>query len=481
VSDPSAARTQTRVPTGVTGLDTITRGGLFRGGLYIFVGRPGAGKTTLAHQAAFHHVKQGGRVAYVTLLSENHARMVVQMQGMTFYDETCVGTSFQYINGYAALASEGLDGLLGMFRRTVRELHADLLVLDGLMPAAAIAPSATDYKKFINELQTWVGVVGCTVLFLTTGLGNSVEPEYTMVDGIVELRARNLGLRRLRQLSVRKFRGTGFLEGAHPYELTGAGLIVYPRAEAQFDSYPDAKPQAGVLSSGVEGLDRLLSPGLTVGSSTIALGPAGSGKTTLGLQFLAEGARRGEPGVHVGFYEAPSDLIQRATLLSLPLGQWVADGTVQLLWRPPVETILDAIAYDLILAVRTRHAKRLVVDGLAGLKATAYAERLTGFLAVLVQELRALGVTSIFMEAGRRLRLPGVSPAAAASLVDNVVQLEHRSADGECRRTIRVRKARLSANDGVARPLAITARGIVVGDQPAAQNQRARTVEPGDR
>lgn len=256
IEGTESSEKEPRLQTGVTGIDTITRGGLFRAGLYIVVGRPGSGKTTVAHQIAFHHVKRRGRVAYVTLLSENHARMVTQMRSMSFYDETCVGASVIYTNGFSALETGGLDGLLKVLRSCVREQKADLLVLDGLVSASASSSTPVQYKKFINELQSWVGVVGCTILFLTSGNpGASAEPEYTMVDGIIELRSRRIGLRRLRHLSIRKFRGTSVLEGSHNYEITGDGLIVYPRIETQLNSYPLAEPSTGFVASGVAGLE----------------------------------------------------------------------------------------------------------------------------------------------------------------------------------------------------------------------------------
>src|SRR5437868_14029983 len=113
MSEPaeSASPTPARIPTGVRGLDRLLGGGLWKGGIYIACGHPGAGKTTLGNQISFRHVADGGRAAYVTLLSETHARMLFQIREMSFYEPAVVGAGLVYLNGFAAIESEGLEGL----------------------------------------------------------------------------------------------------------------------------------------------------------------------------------------------------------------------------------------------------------------------------------------------------------------------------------------------------------------------------------
>lgn len=460
----NSSKTLQRLSFGVEGLDTITRGGLFRAGIYVVVGHPGSGKTTLANQACFNHARQGGRAVYVTLLSETHGRMLTQMQSMTFFDEGLVGEQILYVNGFSALESEGLAGLLKLLRGAVRDHKAELLVLDGIVTASALAKSNIDYKKFINELQTWVGLIGCTVLFLTSGGANvSIEPEYTMVDGILALRTRNHGLRRMRQLCMRKFRGSGHLEGSHAYEITHEGLIVYPRVEAQFNSFPGKQAFSGSLSSGVPGLDDCLCGGYAIGSSTVLVGSSGHGKTTMGLQFLAAGAERGERGLLFGFYESPVEVVSKAEQLGLPFGRWTGEGVVDIVWQPPAEQILDALAYKLVLHIRKRQITRVLVDGLVGFKTCVDTDRLVGLFAVLMQELRALGVTTLVTEEGPRLEMPGNTRAAPASaLFDNVISLGRVRSQGAEVRTLKIRKARNARYIEGRHRIELTARGMAI-------------------
>jgi len=120
-----------RVPTGITGLDRILRGGLLRGGVYIIEGVPGTGKTILANQICFSHVAAGGHGAFVTLLAESHTRMLQHLQPMSFYHEEAIPDRLYYVSGFRILESEGLKGIVDLLRREITGHQASLLVLDG--------------------------------------------------------------------------------------------------------------------------------------------------------------------------------------------------------------------------------------------------------------------------------------------------------------------------------------------------------------
>jgi circadian clock protein KaiC len=109
-----------RLATGVPGLDTVLRGGFLRGGLYIIQGAPGAGKTILGNQVCFHHVKNGGRALYVTLLAENHARMMLHIGQLGFFDDTVVPDRLYYISAFRVLEEGGLSAVLDLLRRESR-------------------------------------------------------------------------------------------------------------------------------------------------------------------------------------------------------------------------------------------------------------------------------------------------------------------------------------------------------------------------
>lgn len=477
IDNPDFPTAPARVPTGIGGLDEILGGGLFKGGIYIVSGSPGTGKTTFANQVGFGHVASGGRALYVTLLSETHARMLFQMREMSFFDPKAVGQSLLYVNGFSSIEAEGLDGLLKLVRRAVRDHRADLLVLDGMVTAGTLAHSGVDYKKFINELQTWVGVIGCTVLFLTSESADPAsQPEHSMVDGIFELGSENFGLRRHRQLSVTKFRGSAFVEGAHSYQITSDGIVVYPRLEAravQTVRDPDWRER---LATGIPGLDPVFGGGLPRGSSTLVLGPSGAGKTIFGMQFLGAGVAAGESSLHVGFFESPSVLRAKAERLGLAFEGARAGKRLHIEWTPATETLLDRLADSILSAVRRHRARRLFIDGLQGFMASPHPARLSPFLAALLGELSSEGVTTVVTEETRQLFARDVHlPVEHVSgLFHNIVLLCQVEAGAQVRRLLAVMKTRDSAHGSALLPFDIGDKGIRVQGAGRKASRRKR-------
>lgn len=457
-----------RVPTGAPGLDAILGGGYFEGGLYIVTGRPGAGKTTLANQMSFATVAAGGRALYVTLLAETHGRMLAHLAQMRFFDAAPIGRALRYVNGFTAVQASGLAGLLDLLRNAVREHHADLLVLDGMPTVSNLPGTSVDYKRFISELQAWVGVMGCTVLLLTSeGSAAGERPENTMVDGIVELATAQEGMRALRELRISKFRGSAYAEGAHAYAITDAGVEVYPRLEAQLTPAPLRPLRSDKLGFGIPDFDRMLGGGVGGGSVTLLLGSSGAGKSILGMHFLAEGARRGENSLLFGFFEMPPLVLARGDRLGLELSRHEREGRFGIRWHKPAERTLDALAYDLLTHVEKHKIQRLFIDGLVGFKNAPHPERLAGFFSVLMKQLAVMGVTVVITEETRELfiRQLEVPTPGVSAIFDNIVLMRQAESHAELLRLVAVMKTRDTAHDRNLYRFEITETGIEIRDR----------------
>jgi len=455
-----------RILSNVPGLDAVLKGGFFRGGIYLLVGNPGAGKTILANQFAFNHVAAGGRTLYVTLLAESHARLFSSLEQMEFFDPKQLGNSMSYLSGYQVLEGEKLDGLLKLLRKAVRDHKATLLVIDGLVTAGAVAGSALELKKFIHKLQVLVELVGCTTLILTGARnGESNYAERTMVDGLLELSTHRVGMRTVREVEVLKLRGSDSILGAHSFEITNAGISVHPRTEARLGTRAAPTESRQLLDVGIKSLDEMLAGGLFAGSTTLLLGSPGTGKTLLGLHFISAGAQKKEPGLYFGFFQAPSRIVSQAEHISLNLASCIKRGLIEVLWQPPLEQMADALAEKLIGAVKRRKVRRLFIDGLGGFKESIiYPERLGAFFTALSNELRSLGVTTIVSEETSDLFGPKIEvPVAGISaMVDNIVFLRHVELRSQLRRLLSVIKMRQSGYNSSLREFSISDRGVKV-------------------
>jgi circadian clock protein KaiC len=450
-----------RIATGVPGLDEVLKGGFFEGAVYIVRGTPGAGKTILANQICFQHARQAKRALFVTLLAENHARMLQHLEQMSFYDAHLIPKYVYYISAFRVLEENGLKGMMDLLRREMRAHEATILVLDGLIAVEETSTSDREFRKFIHELQAHAAAAGCCTLLLTNGRRGEYHPEHTMVDGLVTLEDVPYGKRRQRELEVRKFRGSSSLRGRHPFQITDDGLVVHPRPESRFLRNTGVETDRRV-STGIAQLDAMTEGGLIADTSTLVLGPSGSGKTTLGTAFLQKSSKE-EPGLHFGFYESPQRLVANAQLIGVDLKSRVAAGHLEVIWRPTIERILDSLGNELIDAVRRRKVRRLFIDGWGGFAAAAEAqERLGPFFAAICNELRSLNVTTICAVEtenliGPDLHLPieGIS-----AITENMFLLRYAEYQGRLRRLISIMKIRGGGFDHSLREFEIGPRGL---------------------
>ena len=392
-----------RLTSGIPGLDTVLLGGVFEGGIYIVQGSPGAGKTILTSQICCHHAAEGGIALFVTLLAENHARLIANLRTLSFFDETLIPEKLSYVSGFAELRNAGLKGVVDLLRREIQRRRCTTLVVDGLVTAQANAESDQEFKEFVNNLQEIALATRCT-MFLTTNVGERDSPEQTMVDGLIVLRE-NVGSSRTDSLlQITKFRGSGFLRGSHSYQITSAGILVHPRIEAFLASPSRADDRvSGRTPAGNKQLDSMLGGGVPVASTTMIMGPSGIGKTTLGLQFLSQSSVA-EPGLMFSFYETPARLRAKADNICPGLSPLLDSGTVELLWQNPLSDVIDAYGARLLETARRRKVKRLFIDGLTGFKSAAFdPSRIGHFFAALANELRVLGVAVVQRSEARHI------------------------------------------------------------------------------
>jgi circadian clock protein KaiC len=446
VTGPSSGE---RVSTGLSGLDTILGGGVMLGGIYVIQGAPGAGKTILTNQMCFHHVAAGGRALFVTLLAENHARMMSNLRGLSFFDATRIPDRLSYVSAFRELREEGLKGLIDLIRREIHRARASMLVIDGLVFAQIAAGDEQSFKQFVRDLQEVALATDCT-MFLTASALEAMSPEQTMVDGLIQLNDRLYGWESESDLQVTKFRGSSFLRGRHAYKITSDGMVVHPRIEALF-AHPSRPDQGatGRVSSGIERIDTMTGGGFPEASTTMVMGPSGTGKTTMGLQFLSASSDA-EPGLMFSFYETPARVRAKAAGVCPKLDRLIEAGDVEVMWQTPTPGLIDAYGEALLKAVRRRNIKRLFIDGLTSFRNAAVdSSRVGYFFSALANELRVQGVTTLYS-----LEVPDILGPAfrvpvddVSNLAENLILLRYLEAESQLYRVISILKVRDSDFD----------------------------------
>jgi circadian clock protein KaiC len=411
-------------------------------------------------------VATGGRAAYVTLLAESHARMLLNLSGLEFFDAGVMPQSLYYLSAFSTLEAEGLKGLLDLVRREVRGRGASVLIIDGLVAAEETAHTDREFKKFIHELQTQISLSSCTTFLLTSGRGNLVRPERTMVDGLVELQDELFVTRRERSIEVTKFRGSGFLRGPHAFRISSRGLTVYPRVEGLL-RYPSQQDNCSAerISTGLTALDEMLHAGLPAGTTTMLSGPSGAGKTSLGLHYMSR-CSLDERGVYLSFYETRERAFEKAARLGLPLSK-LPPGALEFLWFPTTEQVLDEIGHALLNAARGNQVRRVFIDGFDGLRrAATNTERAQNFFTAIANEFRVHDISTLYTFETHRTLSPNLEtpPPGVSAMLENWIAMRFSAVEPRLQRVLSVIKVRDSDFDPQTREFTITDAGIRIGE-----------------
>ena len=474
-----------RLPTGVPGLDIILRGGFLRDGTFIIQGSPGSGKTILGNQICFRHIASGGRALYITLLAENHARMLLHIGQLGFFEEAVIPDRLYYISAFSVLEEAGLTGVLDLLRREMQARGASVLVLDGLSAIEDASSSVPELKKFIHQLQAHAMMASCTTLLLTGT--SSISAEHTLVDGVIELQTQLYGKRAERSLQVHKLRGSGYLRGEHSYRITDEGIIVYPRIEAWLRTPSAVNSVSGpAVTTGLPQLDRMMGGGFPQHSTALLIGPPGIGKTTIGLHFLSECNDKNR-GLLFGFYETPVAISDKARALGLPLNRLIGQGDVEVIWLPTTQGLLDQACHRLVETVRRRDIRRLFIDGLQGFEKLAnHRDRLGHIFAAFSNEFRARGVSTLYTSeidligSVNGLPLSGLSLHGISCIAEIVIVMRYVELRAALHRMISVLKVRNSDIDSALHQFTIRQNGIVIdADSSAAEAILAQATQQG--
>lgn len=461
-----------RVNSGCDGLDEILSGGFPKGRIYLVEGDPGAGKTTLALQFVREGTNKGERGLYITL-SESRADLAhaAQSHGVVLDnieivellpDESDLLPEQQYTVFHPAEVE--LNDRMQSIVKEIQRVRPDRLVIDALSELRMLAKDPLRYRRQILSLKDFMADQKCTVLLLDDR--SSRDPDlqlHSIVHGVISMDKvpREYGKTR-RQIEIVKLRGTAYREGFHDYAIVTGGVVVFPRLVAA-DSRSEQPAEA--VSSGIAELDALTGGGLDRGTSTLLIGPAGCGKTSLAVQWAATAAKREEACVMFSFEEAPHTLITRAAGLGMDIRPHLRSGKITIRRVDPAEMTPGELVAKVQQHVENENVRIVVLDSLNG-----YLQSMPGeqFLAVHLHELLAYlsnrGVLTLMVLAqSGTIGSPLQTAVDVSYLADNILLLRYFENHGEVRQAISTIKRRSGSHEHTIRELKLGPDRIHIG------------------
>lgn len=480
-----------RLSTGITGLDDVLHGGIPSDCLYLISGTPGTGKTTLALQFLLEGARAGESCLYTTL-SETR-REINQVAASHGWDlsgihicelipsERDLGTEAQLtvFNPSELELGETTEALIA----EVKKHKPKRVVIDSLSELRLVAQSSLRYRRQVLALKQFFSAQDCTVLMLDDQTGELGDGQLeSIAHGVLRLEqlANQYGAER-RRLRVVKLRGVSFRGGYHDLRIIRGGLDVFPRLVA---AEHHTEFEEGELASGIAGLDALLCGGLPAGTSTLLLGPAGTGKSTIATLFAQGAADRGQSASIYIFDENVGTFRTRSRKLGIRIEPHLKSGNISIQQVDPAELSPGEFAATVRRAVDgtingRQPARLVVIDSLNGyLNAMPEEKFLTAQLHELLAYLGQQGVVTLLTVTQTGMVGASVnSPVDTTYLADNVILFRFFETRGRVRRAISVVKKRSGKHELTIREMQVTEKGVEIGE-PLEQFQGVLTGVP---
>lgn len=462
-----------KAKTGVEGLDDVLFGGLRRGRVYLMEGSPGTGKTTIAAQFLLEGAKQGEPGLYITLSeTEEELRESAESHGWSFDPPIAI---FELVPPESLLDDQQQQSLLyssdlelGETTKrifdAIEEISPKRVVLDSLSEIRLLAQSSLRYRRQVLALKHYFSRNDATVLMLDDLTTESLDKTvHSVAHGVIRLEenAPEYGAER-RRLRVLKYRGQRFRGGYHDMVIETGGVLVFPRL---ISGEHKTTFRRETVSSNNKALDQLLGGGIECGSSTLILGPAGTGKSLLTMTFAAQAVERGEKAALFIFDEELGLLFQRAKGLGIDLEALQNSGNLLIEQIDAAEMSPGEFSQRVRSCVESLGARTVVIDSLNGYQQAMPEEKqLILHMHELLLFLNRQGATTYLTVAQHGLVGDMQAPVDVTYLADTVVLLRYFEAAGRVRRAISIIKKRTSAHEDTIREYRIGTDGFSLGE-----------------
>jgi circadian clock protein KaiC len=457
-----------RTLTGIEGLDYLLDGGLPANRLHLIEGDPGTGKTTLALQFLMEGRALGQTCLYVTLsetatelqgVAKSHGW---SLEGLEIFElarpEVQADEQYTLYHPSEIELGEMVKSVLAITDR----LRPKRVVLDSLSEMRLLARDPLRYRRQILALKEYFSGRDCTVLVLDdhTAADNDLQLQ-SIAHGVVLLEQAPFEYgRSRRRIRIVKLRGVAVKEGYHDFKIERGGLVVFPQL------VPERKGQGpgGLLSSGVGELDRLLGGGLAWGTTTLFIGPAGVGKSTMAAQYAT--ANPDVPAAVYLFDERRRTFIDRCEALGMKMKERIASGQLFLDQIEPGELSPGEFAHRVRHRVDADGCRVVLIDSLNGyLYAIPTRHAPLVRMHELIAYLNDRDVATLLISAQHGMMgTQMMAPLDVSYLADAVVLLRFFEAAGMVRKAISVVKKRTGTHETTIREFAIGTERLRVGE-----------------
>jgi circadian clock protein KaiC len=468
-ADPAPPR---KARTGVPGLDEVLGGGFLPGHVFLIEGNPGTGKTTIALRFLLEGAAAAERCLYIALSeNERELRAGAASHGWSISEQIEV---FELVPAESLLDADQQQSLLyssdlelGEATKAIFEVFERVrpsrVVIDSLSEIRLLAQGSLRYRRQILALKHYFVRHGATVLLLDDHTSETSDKTAdSVVHGVIQLEelAPAYGAER-RRLRVSKYRGQAFRGGYHDFIIRTGGVSVFPRLVAAEHRTSFVRR---LVKSDLTELDNLLGGGIDQGSSTLLLGPAGTGKTTFALQFAVAAIRRGEKAALFVFDEEIGLLFHRTRSMGFDLEAMRDCGSFYIEQLDAAELSPGEFSHRVCARVEEAQAKTVIVDSLNGYQAAMPQENaLILHVHELLQYLNRQGANTFLTVAQHGLIGDMKAPVDATYLADTVILLRYFETLGEVRRAVSVIKKRTGRHEQTIREFLVTGQGLSLG------------------
>ncbi len=460
-----------KIPSGIAGLDEITGGGLPKGRPTLVCGSAGCGKTLLAMEFVVRGAMQYDEPGVFMAFEETEAELAKNVASLGFDLKKLAARKKILLDHVHIERSEieetgeyDLEGLFIRLNHAIDSIGAKRVVLDSLEALFAGLPNEMILRAELRRLFRWLKDKGVTTIITAERGRESLTRhglEEYVADCVILLDHRVNEQTTTRRLRVVKYRGSLHGTNEYPFLIGQKGVSVLPISSLRLEHAASTQR----VPSGIPRLDVMLGgKGFYRGSSVLLSGAAGTGKTSVGANFVAAAAGRGEKALYFAFEESEGQIIRNMRSIGLNLEPWVQKGLLRFHASRPTVHGLEMhlmVIHDLVREFKPR---MVVIDPITNLLTTASEMELRSMLTRLIDWLKTQQVTAVFTSLTSGGSLAEQSEVGISSLMDTWLLVRNLESGGERNRALYVLKSRGMAHSNQVREFVMSDNGINLVD-----------------